>query len=78
MSRSELLEQYRPKVGDPITYRGKVVGTVTRTEQQLCWWRRTIDRDDGGMFIWCFRDGLNAMHSWPGKDEARNAPCPGV
>lgn len=65
---------FRPRVGDAVTYFGKPVGTVTRVEGNLCFHTGSHD----GPFIWRFHDGLNALHSWPGKDETLNAKCPGV
>lgn len=65
---------FRPRVGDAVTYLGKPVGTVTRVEGNLCFHSGSHD----GPFIWRFHDGLNALHSWPGKDETLNAKCPGV
>ncbi len=63
----------RPRVGHPVTYKGRVVGAVTRVEGNLCW----HDGDETGPFIWRFKDGLNALHDWPHKVD-KNAPCPGV
>lgn len=61
-----------PRVGDPITYEGAVVGLVTKVEGNLCW--RTYPDGERLPFIWRFHDGLNPLHSWPGKDESRNIP----
>lgn len=52
---------YRPRVGAPITCRGEPVGIVSRVDGGLCW------AGDEYLFIWCFRDGLNNLHDWPGK-----------
>lgn len=59
-----------PRIDDPITYNGSVIGRVTRVEGDLCW------HSGEDLFIWRFRDGLNALHDWPGK-VGRVAPCPG-
>lgn len=69
-----LLDTMRPKRGDAIAYKGCVVGHVTTVEGNLCW----HDGDLTGPFIWKFKDGLNALHTWPGKDESLNAFCPGT
>jgi hypothetical protein len=56
---------YAPRVGDPVKYRGQLVGHVTRIDGALCW-RSYPDR--GSLpFIWCFSDTLNKLHDWPGK-----------
>jgi hypothetical protein len=56
----------RPRKGDLITYRGEVTGTVHRVEGALCW-NAYSDGRDPLPFIWCFKDGLNALHDWPTK-----------
>lgn len=66
------LANFRPRVGEAVSYLGEEVGKVTRVEGNLCFHSGSHD----GPFIWCFRDGLNALHSWPGKDDTFNAPCP--
>lgn len=66
----------KPRVGDQITYRGVVVGRVTRVEGNLCW--RTYPDGESLPFIWRFKDGLNNLHSWPGKDETLNTVLPGT
>jgi hypothetical protein len=66
----------KPRKGDPISYRGEVIGSVHRVEGALCWTAYS-DGSDPLPFIWCFSDGLNAMHDWPTK-AAANAPCPGL
>lgn len=68
----------KPRVGDPIRYRGDVVGSVTRVEGNLCW--RTYPNGEALPFIWRFRNELNMLHDWPGKDnecslENENAPA---
>lgn len=67
------MTQHTPRIGDPITYEGNVVGTVTKVEGNLCW--RTYPDGERLPFIWRFHDGLNALHSWPGK-EGKLAPLP--
>lgn len=64
----------KPRKGSRITYKGREVGTVDHLDGNLCW----VNYDDGtrNPFIWRFRDGLNAMHDWPGKSGPL-APCPG-
>lgn len=59
---------YRPQVGDPIAYLGRRVGVVAAVEGNLCW-TRYDGKDDSQPFIWRFWDGLNKLHSWPGKPE---------
>jgi hypothetical protein len=70
MSRdpSELHAAHKPRVGDPVTYKGEHVGTVTRVEGSLCW--RTYPDGEVLPFIWCFKDGLNTLHDWPAKRRA--------
>lgn len=67
--------QYRPRVGDPVTYEGRVVGTVSSTEGNLCW---CAYETGTAPFIWCFKDGLNAMHEWPTKQDGPLSFCPGI
>lgn len=64
-----------PRKGQRITYKGREVGTVDHLDGNLCW----VRYDDGttNPFIWRFRDGLNALHDWPGK-AGRISFCPGV
>ncbi len=61
----EIFAASRPRKGDPITYRGEVVGNVTSVEDALCY--RTYPDGQACPFIWCFRDGLNRLHEWPTK-----------
>lgn len=58
-------ESSKPRKGQRITYQGREVGTVDHVDGNLCW----VKYDDGtaNPFIWRFRDGLNALHDWPGK-----------
>lgn len=67
----------KPRVGDEIRYKGERQGRVLRVEGNLCW----VAYDDGSEpapFIWRFRDGLNALHDWPGAAGHKRARCPGV
>lgn len=60
----------RPRVGDPVTYRGKITGMVARVEGALCWNKYNDNHECAGEtlpFIWCFREGLNTLHDWPTK-----------
>lgn len=58
-----------PRSGDTITYTKPsgpaILAKAIRVEGNLCW----TDYGDGEPqpFIWRFKDGLNTMHSWPGK-----------
>lgn len=67
--------QYRPQVGHQVHYLGKPVGTVTSVEDGMCY--RTYPDGKSLPFIWCFRDGLNAMHDWPTKRGGPDTFCPG-
>jgi hypothetical protein len=60
------LAAQRPRVGEPITYRGEITGKVLRVEGALCWNDYNGQRDPLP-FIWCFVDTLNTMHDWPSK-----------
>lgn len=66
----------RPRVGDLATFEDAHY-RITSIEGNLCW----IEYPDGqrAPFIWCFKDGLNALASWPSKrsDHPRTF-CPGV
>lgn len=63
----EKFAKHRPRVGHFAIYnkcpteRRKII----RVEGNLCWYQYP----DGEVlpFIWCFKDGLNTMHSWPTK-----------
>jgi len=72
MDNTERLSVYKPLKNEPVYYRGAMIGRVARTEGNLCW----VDTADG-LFIWAFKDGLNAMHDWPSKAGGPVAPCPG-
>ena len=61
----QIWKSHKPRVGDTITYRGEVVGNVTRVEGNLCW--RSYPDGESLPFIWCFRDTLNILHDWPTK-----------
>lgn len=63
----EKFKAHRPRVGSPITYEGKVTGKVHRVEGNLCW-NAYADGSPPLPFIWCFQEGLNTMHVWPGKE----------
>ena len=63
-----------PRKGDPVTYRGELVGHVSSVDGNIC---HIIPRPEhadlypnGAGFIWRFQHGLNALHSWPGKPPA--------
>lgn len=76
MSRSvEEIASPAPRKDQTITYRGTAVGTVARVEENLCWVRDATGVTEP--FIWRFKDGLNALHEWPGK-AGKLAFCPGV
>jgi len=64
----DLINCRKPRVGDPINYKGVFVGHVSSVENNIC----NTNVEHGG-FIWRFKDGLNKLHSWPGKDEGLNA-----
>lgn len=52
-----------PRVGDALSYRGAIVGTVTRVEGNLAW--RSYPDGASLPFIWRFHDGkLNGLHTW--------------
>lgn len=73
MKPHEKYAAHRPRVGAVIVYKHTPVGTVTHVEGGLCW----HTGDDSGPFIWCFGDGVNALHDWPGREGAKVAFCPG-
>lgn len=62
----EIWSKHRPRVGQPITYEGRVVGNVTSIEGNLCY--VPYDGVISGPFIWCFKDSLNNLHDWPTKN----------
>jgi hypothetical protein len=70
MKPHKLFAQFRPHVGDKIT--GASSGTVTGVEGGICY------TTGENCFIWCFRDGLNALHDWKRKAGGKIARCPGV
>jgi hypothetical protein len=70
MKPHKLFAQFRPHVGDKIT--GASIGFVTSVDGAIC------HMTDGNSFIWCFRDGLNALHHWKRKAGGKLARCPGV
>jgi hypothetical protein len=76
MNSFEQFHHYRPRVGEPISYKGELVGHVTRVEGSLCF--RSYPDGEPLPFIWCFNDGLNALHDWPSKAGGKIARCPGV
>lgn len=63
----EKFKAHRPRVGDVILYEGAPDSTVRRVEGNLCW-KNYLDGSPPLPFIWCFQDGLNTMHDWPGKE----------
>jgi hypothetical protein len=69
-------ENHKPRIGQPITYKGEVVGVVTRVDGNLCW--RSYPNGESLPFIWRFSDGVNALHDWPTKAGAKIARCPGI
>jgi hypothetical protein len=70
---AKIFAKHRPHIGDKIT--GGTDGTVTRVEGSIC----HIDTLDGPTcFLWCFHDGLNALHQWDRKKGGKTARCPGV
>lgn len=58
-----------PRAGDEILYRGKPIGIAVRVEGNLCW-TKYYDQNETLPFIWMFKDGLNNLHDWPGKEAA--------
>lgn len=70
----KIFSDHRPRKGSPISYEGKVF-RAHHTEGNLCY----VEREDGNIelgFIWCFSDGLNALHDWPEKAGGRVTFCP--
>lgn len=57
-----------PRKGDPITYRGALIGEVTLVDGDLCWYKRFKDNETD-VFIWNFKSGPNELHGWPTKNE---------
>jgi hypothetical protein len=62
-------QKHKPHVGDMVTYTRdglSVQRKITRVEDNLCW----TEYPDGEclLFIWCFKDTLNILHDWPGKE----------
>jgi hypothetical protein len=70
----EIYRNSRPRKGDPISYKGKPAGHVTSVEGNLCWC--SYAGGESLPFIWCFHDGVNALHDWPTKVD-KEAFCPG-
>ena len=66
----EIWAHAKPRAGDPVQYKGEIVGTITRTKGSLCW--RTYPDGETLPFIWCFRDCLNTLHDWPTKHAESN------
>lgn len=73
---AQTYRQHAPRVGQLVSYRGEPVGTVTLVDGALCW--RSYPDGASLPFIWCFHDGLNALHDWPSKAGGKVARCPGV
>lgn len=66
MKPHEIYAAHRPRAGDPVTYKGQPnAGKVALVEGNLCWC--SYGGADPAPFIWCFHDGLNTLHDWPGK-----------
>lgn len=63
--------EHRPRLGDTIEYMGVDIGKVTKIEGAICY----VTGRDGleSPFIWCFSDGLNALHTWSMKGQGRVA-----
>lgn len=72
---NEIYRAYRPRIGDPVIYGGKIAGKVTSIDGNLCWCSYATGN---APFIWCFRDGLNALHDWPTKQGGPVSFCPGI
>lgn len=71
MNPHEKFAASRPHKGHAITYRGQPAGTVERVEEALCW---VSNGETTLPFIWCFKDGLNNLHSWPTKESGKDCP----
>ena len=56
---------YKPHLGDTVRFMGVELGKVVKIEGAICY----VEWGDGleQPFIWCFSDGLNALHEWPQK-----------
>ena len=67
MEANQIWAKHRPRVGQPVTYEGRVVGNVTSVEGNLCY----VPYDGGkpAPFIWCFKSELNTLHNWPSKEK---------
>lgn len=77
MDAHQIYSASRPRVGAIVTYEGRPCGVVHSVEGNLCWC--SYDGGAAQPFIWCFKDGLNALHAWPSKQrDHRLAFCPGV
>jgi hypothetical protein len=66
---SQIFAAHRPRVGQEVTYEGKVAGKVTSVEGSLCYCSYSSGT---APFIWCFAEGLNTLHDWPTKTKPRN------
>ncbi len=73
MKPAQKFASSRPRVGQIVSYRGEAVGKVTSVEGALCW--RSYPDGESLPFIWCFGDGLNALHDWPTRNGVV-ARCP--
>ena len=64
--------EIRPKKGTKGTYTAhdgtQVAFEVVSVEGNLCYAKYEND-PAAAPFIWKFKDGLNAMHDWPGKSQ---------
>lgn len=70
----ETYHSHRPRLGDMVTDRdGNPIGPLRAVEAGYCW-----AGPAEGPFLWCFRDGLNALHFWPAKAGGKIAACPGL
>lgn len=73
MQANEIWKAHRPVKGQPIHRDGKLVGTVSSVEGNLCFVSQVEGEygyDGGAPFIWCFVEGLNTKHDWPTKSRA--------
>lgn len=69
----DITDSCAPRKGDRITYSGSDYGLVTHVDGNLCWSLHPGD-EKAQPFIWRFRDGLNSLHDWPGKDKTLECP----